>query len=252
MAPVPSPLTVGPLDGRVDTGRGGPGSAPPSPVQSALTRARRTLVVAGVMCAMFLAAMESTVVATARPTVIASLGGIRIYSWVFSAFLLCSTVSMPLWGWLADRHGRRRTYLAGLALFLLGSAASGLAQSMGQLVVFRALQGLGSGSLITIGMTIIAEPYGLERPARMQGCLSGVWGLASLVGLLVGGLLVDHVSWRWVFYINVPFGLLASAAIAWGLGRAADVSSRRTSFDYAGTAAFAVAISCLLLGLVEG
>ena len=173
----------------------------------------RGLVLAGV----FLAAMESTVVATAMPTVIASLGGIRIYSWVFSAFLLASTVTMPIWGRLADLLGCRRTYLAGFAIFLVGSALSGLAQSMGQLIAFRALQGLGAGSLITLGMTIIGDLYDLERRAKMQGYFSGVWGVASLVGPLLGGFLADTVSWRWVFYINVPFGLLAAGAIGWGL-----------------------------------
>jgi EmrB/QacA subfamily drug resistance transporter len=214
--------------------------------------ARRTLVVAGVICGVFLAAMESTVVATAMPTVIASLGGIRIYSWVFSGFLLSSTVTMPLWGWLADQHGRRRTYLAGLALFMIGSALAGLSQTMDQLVIFRAVQGLGASSLITTGMTIIADLYGLERRARMQGYFSGVWGLASLLGPLLGGILADQVSWRWVFYINVPFGLLASGAIAWGLRGGGEIRHVRASFDAAGMAAFTAGVSCLLLGLFEG
>jgi len=214
------------------------------------TGARRGLVLSGVMAGVFLAAMESTVVATAMPTVIASLGGIRIYSWTFSAFLLTSTVTMPIWGRLADQLGRRRTYLAGLALFLLGSALAGLSQSMGQLIAFRALQGLGAGSLISIGMTIVGDLYGVERRAKMQGYFSSVWGVASLVGPLVGGLLTDRVSWRWVFYINIPFGLLAAAAIASGL-RDERRDRPRASFDLLGMAVFAAAISTLLVGLVE-
>ena len=210
----------------------------------------RRLVVAGVMASMFLAAMESTVVATAMPTVIASLGGIRIYSWTFSGFLLASTVTMPLWGRLADQYGRRRVYLVGLSLFLVGSALSGLSQTMAQLIAFRAIQGLGAGSLIIIGMTIIADLYGLERRAKMQGYFSGVWGVASLVGPVIGGVLTDAVSWRWVFYINLPFGLLAMAAIRWGLP--SERSERRASaFDYVGTAVFAAVISALLVGLIE-
>lgn len=212
--------------------------------------ARRGLVLGGVMAAMFLAAMESTVVATAMPTVIASLGGIRIYSWTFSAFLLSSTVSMPIWGRLADQFGRRPAYLAGLAVFLTGSALAGLSQSMGQLIGFRALQGLGAGSLITIGMTIVGDLYGMERRAKMQGYFSSVWGVASLVGPLVGGLLTDHVSWRWVFYINLPFGLAAAAAIAAGL-REEGPGRRRGSFDGLGMAVFAAAVSAFLVGLVE-
>ena len=210
----------------------------------------RRLVLAGVMGSIFLAAMESTVVATAMPTVIASLGGIQIYSWTFSGFLLAATVTMPLWGRLADQYGRRRVYLAGLSLFLVGSALSGLSQSMAQLIAFRAIQGLGAGSLITIGMTIIADLYGIERRAKMQGYFSSVWGVASLVGPLIGGFLADAVSWRWVFYINIPFGLLAMAAIGWGL--AGERTERRAAaFDYGGTAVFAGAISALLIGLIE-
>ncbi len=212
--------------------------------------ARRGLVLGGVMAAVFLAAMESTVVATAMPTVIASLGGIRIYSWTFSAFLLTSTVTMPIWGRLADQVGRRRAYLAGLALFLLGSALAGLSQSMEQLIAFRALQGLGAGSLISIGMTIVGDLYGVEQRAKMQGYFSGVWGVASLVGPLVGGILTDRVSWRWVFYVNLPFGLLAAAAIAIGL-RDESRERPRTSFDLLGMGLFATAISALLVGLVE-
>ncbi|HKW92402.1 MAG TPA: MDR family MFS transporter [Methylomirabilota bacterium] len=211
---------------------------------------QRGLVVAGVMAAVFLAAMESTVVATAMPTVIASLGGIRIYSWTFSAFLLTSTVAMPIWGRLADQLGRRRVYLAGLALFLLGSALAGLSASMGQLIAFRALQGLGAGSLITIGMTIVGDLYGMERRAKMQGYFSGVWGVASLVGPLVGGVLADRVSWRWVFYINIPFGLLAALAIAIGLREGAREHPREP-FDVLGTVLFAVSISAFLVGLVD-
>jgi MFS family permease len=196
--------------------------------------------------------MESTVVATAMPTVIASLGGLTIYSWVFSAFILSSTVTMPLWGRLADQLGRRRAYLAGLTIFLAGSALSGCPQSMAQLITFRALQGLGAGSLISIGMTIVGDLYGVERRAKMQGYFSSVWGVASLVGPLVGGLLTDRVSWRWVFYINLPFGLLAAAAIAIGLGAGGRARGPAwAAFDYAGTVTFAGAVSACL-SLNEG
>src|SRR5262245_42928634 len=180
---------------------------------------RRGLVLAGVMGSVFLAAMESTVVATAMPTVIASLGGIEIYSWTFSAFLLASTVTMPLWGRLADQLGRRRVYLTGLGIFLLGSALSGLSQTMTQLILFRALQGLGAGSLVTLGMTVIADLWGLERRAKMQGYFSGVYGIASVAGALLGGFLTDVSFSRWGFYVNLLFGLLAMLAIRRGLLR---------------------------------
>jgi EmrB/QacA subfamily drug resistance transporter len=203
------------------------------------------------MGAVFLAAMESTVVATAMPTVIASLGGLRIYSWTFSAFLLASTVTMPLWGRLADERGRRLAYLAGLGFFVAGSALSGLSQSMAELIAYRTIQGVGAGSLISVGMTIIGDLYELDERAKMQGYFSGVWGVASLLGPLIGGFLTDHVSWRWVFYINVPLGVLASVAIARGLP-AAGPRGRRAPFDYLGTALFGGSVSALLIALVEG
>jgi EmrB/QacA subfamily drug resistance transporter len=210
---------------------------------------RQRLVVLGVMLSIFLAAMESTVVATAMPRVVVSLGGLEIYSWVFSGFLLTSTVTMPVWGRLADMFGARRIFLVGLTIFLSGSALSGLAQDMAQLIVFRMLQGLGAGSLMTIGMTIIGALFRLERRAKMQGYISGVWGVASLCGPLIGGLLTDHASWRWVFYINVPFGLLAMAMIAAGLRD--QTRDGRAVIDYAGLALFTTGISALLVGVLE-
>ena len=212
--------------------------------------ARKRWVFAGIMLSIFLAAIESTVVATAMPTVVASLGGIRIYSWVFSGFLLTQTVTMPLWGRFSDLYGRRPVYLAGLATFLVGSALSGAAHNMVQLILFRMVQGLGAGALMTLGYTIIGELFGLERRARMQGYISSVWGIASLMGPWAGGLLTDHVSWRWVFYINLPFGAVAMALIAGALTSAAR-PARRPIVDGAGVALFTAGVSALLLGIVE-
>ena len=211
--------------------------------------ARKRRVLYGVMLSVFLAAMESTVVATAMPRVVESLGGVHIYSWVFSGFLLTSTVTMPLWGRLSDLFGRRPVYLGGLALFLLGSALSGASQDMRQLIGFRMLQGLGAGSLMTLGMTTIGELFGLEQRARMQGYVSAMWGVASLLGPLLGGLLTDLGSWRWVFYVNLPFGAVAIALLA---GTLPDVAVRRRhAFDWTGVALFTVGIAALLLGILE-
>ena len=215
-----------------------------------MNEARKRWIFVGIMLSIFLAAIESTVVATAMPTVVASLGGIRIYSWVFSGFLLTQTVTMPLWGRFSDLYGRRPVYLAGLATFLVGSALSGAAQNMVQLILFRMVQGLGAGAVMTLGYTIIGELFGLERRARMQGYISSVWGVASLMGPWAGGLLTDHVSWRWVFYINLPFGAVAMALIAGALTSAAR-PARRPVVDGAGVALFAAGVSAVLLGIVE-
>jgi len=142
-----------------------------------LSRSRRRVVTGGVMLGMFLAALEATVVGTAMPTVVASLGGLNRYSWVFSAYLLASTVTVPLWGRLSDLYGRRTLYLAGVAFFLIGSALSGASQSITQLIAFRAVQGLGAGGLIPLSLTINGDIYTIRERARIQGLFSGTWGL---------------------------------------------------------------------------
>src|SRR5687767_11794472 len=148
------------------------------------------------------------------PTVIATLGGLAHYSWVFSAYLLTSTASVPIWGRLSDLYGRRPMYLTGVSVFLVGSVLSGAAPSMVPLIAARALQGIGAGAVIPLAMTMIGELYTLEERARTQAIFSGVWGIMSIAGPLVGGYITDALNWRWVFYINVPFGLLALAVIA--------------------------------------
>src|SRR5205085_10762522 len=150
---------------------------------------RRLAVTLGVITGMFLAALEATVVGTAMPTVIASLGGLNHYSWVFSAYLITSTITVPVWGKLSDLYGRRLLFQLGIAIFLLGSVLSGLSGSMTQLIIFRAIQGLGAGALVPLGMTIIGDIFTLHERARMQAFFSGVWGLASVVGPVVGGFI---------------------------------------------------------------
>jgi EmrB/QacA subfamily drug resistance transporter len=211
----------------------------------------RGRIVFGVMLGLFLGAMESTAVATAMPTVIATLGGLSVYSWVFSGYILAATISMPLWGKAADLYGRRAAYLAGLGIFLAGSILSGLATSMPALIAFRTIQGAGGGALIPLGYTIIADIFGLERRAKMQGYFSATWALASVVGPLIGGFLTDHVSWRWVFYVNVPFGLLAGVI----LDRALAGLPRPTGavrVDGRGALLLTAGMTALLVALVEG
>jgi EmrB/QacA subfamily drug resistance transporter len=211
---------------------------------------RRRVITAGVLLGMFLAALEVTIVGTAMPTVIASLGGLSHYSWVFSAYLITSTVPVPVWGKLSDIFGRGRLYQFGIATFLLGSILSGMAQTMTQLILFRALQGLGAGILVPLAMTIIGDIYSLEERTRMQALFSGVWGLSSIVGPFIGGFITDQLSWRWVFYINIPFGLASALVIGFALQEPR--LHRRPSIDFAGALTLITAVTLLMLALVQG
>jgi EmrB/QacA subfamily drug resistance transporter len=208
---------------------------------------RRGLATLGVLGGTFLAAIEGTIVATAMPTVVMQLGGLAHFSWVFSGYLLTSTVTMPLWGKLSDLYGRRRFYMAAVGLFLVGSALSGAAQSMWQLIVFRAVQGIGAGGLLPLGMTILGELYTFEERARKQGLFSGVWGLASIVGPLVGGYITDAFSWRWVFYLNLPFGFIAAGFVGAALTESPRAHTRR--IDVLGALAMMASVAALMVAL---
>ena len=208
---------------------------------------RRRAITAGLLLGMSLGALEATVVGTAMPTVIATLGGLAHYSWVFSAYLLTSTASVPIWGRLSDLYGRRRMYVTGIVIFLIGSMMSGAATSMTMLIVSRTIQGLGTGAIIPLSMTIIGELYTLAERARTQALFSGVWGLASVAGPLVGGYITDALSWRWVFYLNLPFGLMCMTVlmIAYPPTRRAGA----VRIDWIGAALLFTGISALLLAL---
>ena len=209
--------------------------------------ARRAVALAGVLGGTFLAAIEMTVVAAAMPTVAGQLGGLAWYSWVFSAYLLASTVSIPLWGKLSDLYGRRRFYLWCIGIFLVGSALSGASRSMPELILFRTLQGFGAGGLMPLGMSIIGDHYTLRERGRTQGLLSAVWGVASVAGPLAGGYITALLSWRWVFYLNIPFGILAAVAVGAALRDPAR-GARRT-VDYAGAALLATSVTLLMLAV---
>ncbi len=173
----------------------------------------RPLTVVALLLGMFLAAMEMTVVSTAMPTAVGDLGGIHLYAWAFASYMLAATVTVPVYGKLADLHGRKKVMLAGIALFLVGSYACGCAGSMNQLIAFRALQGIGAGAIQPIAVTIVGDLFDVAERARWQGVFGAVWGVAGLVGPLVGGALVHYLSWRWVFFINVPFGVGCAAML---------------------------------------
>lgn len=215
-----------------------------------MTAKRRWAVTIGVMTGMFLAALEATVIGTAMPTVIASLGGLNHYSWVFSAYLITSTITVPVWGKLSDLYGRRVLYQIGIAVFLLGSVLSGLSGSMTQLIIFRAIQGLGAGALVPLGMTIIGDIFTLKERARMQAYFSGVWGFSSVIGPVVGGFITDKLSWHWVFFINLPVGL--AAALIMGIALKEPKHTTRPTIDYAGAGLLMASIALMMLALVEG
>ena len=202
------------------------------------------------MLSLFLASMESTVVATAMPTIVGQLGGLEHYSWVFSAFMLASTTTVPIYGKLSDIYGRRNLYVFAMVLFLVGSVLCGFANSMTTLIFARALQGIGAGGIMPLAFILIGEMFTLEQRARMQGFFSGVWGVSSVIGPLLGGFLVDQLSWRWIFYINVLPGLLAAALVAFGWRDQAR-SHERPAIDYAGAALLTASVVMLLLGLME-
>src|ERR687897_2441934 len=184
------------------------------PENPTLTRRRLWLAFGGLLLAMLLASLDQTIVATALPTIMRDLGGLDQLSWVVTAYLLGATVSMPLWGRTSDLYGRKPLFLAAIAVFLTGSALSGAAGGIGELIAFRALQGLGAGGLMTLAMAIVAEIVAPRERGRYQGYIQMVFVLASVAGPLLGGVLSDHVSWRWIFYVNVPIGLAALALVA--------------------------------------
>lgn len=217
-----------------------------------MSRQRVILITIGIMLSLFMASMEATVVATAMPTIVGQLGGLAIYSWVFSAFMLASTTSVPVFGKLSDIYGRRPIYAIAMGLFLLGSLLCGTAQSMPQLIAYRAVQGLGAGGLLPLAFTLIGELFSLEQRAKMQGLFSGVWGVSSIIGPLLGGFLVDQISWPWVFFINLGPGLAAGAIVwlAWR-DRPREPGALVPQVDWLGAILLTAGVVALLMGLFE-
>ena len=217
-----------------------------------MSKRRVTLVTVGIMLSLFMAAVESTVVATAMPTIVSELGGLAFYSWVFTAYMLTSTTTVPIYGKLSDIYGRRPVFMVAMALFLAGSVLCGQSQNMGQLIAFRAVQGLGAGGLMPLAFIMIGDLFSFEQRARMQGLFSGVWGVAAIIGPLLGGFLVDNVSWHWVFYVNLLPGLLATLLLWYGWRDPARATgATRPPIDYGGTVLLSASVVALLLGLTD-
>lgn len=212
---------------------------------------RVTIVTIGLMLGLFMSSMEVTVVSTAMPSIVAELGGLAMYSWVFAAYMVTSTTTIPIFGKLSDLYGRRPVYAASLLLFLVGSLLCGQAQSMTQLVIFRAIQGLGAGGVMPLTFTMIGAMFSLEQRAKMQGVTSSIWGLSSVVGPLLGGFLVDQISWPWVFYINVGPGILALLLIWYGWRDEPRNAKASVTIDYWGATLLTAGIVFLLFGLMD-
>src|SRR5229473_1885736 len=210
---------------------------------------RRRAVTLACMLAIFMAAVEVTIVATAMPTIVAELGGARFFSWVFATYLLTQAVTTPIYGRLADIYGRKTIFVAGSSLFLVGSAACGLTWSMASLVVFRTVQGLGAGSIQSVATTIVGDVYPGSDRARVQGWLSGVWALAAIIGPVLGAFIVQHLHWAFVFWINLPIGAVTIALLCVFLHE--EFEPRRHHIDYLGSVLLTLGLGAMITVLVQ-
>src|SRR5262249_31682845 len=184
---------------------------------SLATASKRTLALGGVMLVIFLFAVDATIVSTSMPTIVAKLGGLDLYSWIFTIYMLTSALATPVFGKLSDLFSRRRLMLVGIGIFVLGSTLCGAAQSMETMILFRAIQGLGGGAIYALSFIVVGILYPDERRAKMQGLISSIWGIASILGPLAGGIIVEHWSWRWIFFVNLPITAAALILIIYGL-----------------------------------
>lgn len=216
-----------------------------APERTVLSHRQILVIFSGLMLGMFLAALDGTIVATALPTITGELGGLSHLSWVVTSYLLATTISTPIYGKLGDLYGRKRLFQAAIIVFLIGSALCGASQNMLQLILFRAVQGLGGGGLIVLAQAIIADVVSPRERGRYQGYFGAVFGASSVIGPLLGGFITDNLSWRWVFYVNIPIGLIALVVTSAVLPRA--VRRPDVSIDVMGATILTVAVSALVL-----
>jgi EmrB/QacA subfamily drug resistance transporter len=210
----------------------------------------KRLLILGMMLTMMLIAMDSTIVATAVPTIVKDLGGFGLFPWLFSIYLLAQVITVPVFGKFGDIHGRRPILFIGCALFLTGSVLSGAAWSMVTLILFRGIQGLGAGALLTMTTTVAADSFSLKERARVQGYVSSVWGIAAVAGPVLGGVFVDYATWRWIFYVNVPIGLAALVLVARQLHE--QVERQPHVVDIRGVVTLTAGAGLLLFAILQG
>ena len=209
----------------------------------------RPLVFVAALATIFMAAIEGTIVATAMPTIVGALGGIDLFTWIFGAYLLTQAILIPIYGRLSDIYGRKTVLLFGIAVFLIGSALCGLAWNMISLIAFRVVQGIGAGALIPVSQTVVADIYTGEARARMQGYISSTFGSAAVIGPMIGGVIATHVSWKAIFWINIPFGIIAASLLMIALKE--EVRKRSHHIDYVGAVLMASATALIMIALIH-